>query len=376
MVDRTNTSATTTVSSQLTERLPVARSYQAIIPFAPGVTDPASGRNDGGNPNSHGALKGNNIYLFDGVDTTDVTTGTFGQNSNFEAIQEVAISTTGISAEYGRAQGAVVNVITKSGTNKFAGSFKVYFTNDSWNAQNKGSNPINGASFARQKNDTTVPNYNYTLGGPIWPDHIWFFGTYETVKTTDAAIQTFVSSVHPDETGQSAVPHLNQRLWDGKLTFQLTPSHLLTGQFNSDPITGFITDYWNFAPGIGSAELQALTAQSQNACSGVGCLKQGSWSGVFGSKVTGEARYAEHRHGSAPLRECLHRPNQMVSLRHSCLPPSRRGGGPGVSYLGEAKCPLGSSSMSFDTASMSARWVNACGKLPRCRPDRGSISSA
>jgi len=293
LVDRTNTSATTTVSSQLTERLPVARSYQAIIPFAPGVTDPASGRNDGGNPNSHGALKGNNIYLFDGVDTTDVTTGTFGQNSNFEAIQEVAISTTGISAEYGRAQGAVVNVITKSGTNKFAGSFKVYFTNDSWNAQNKGSNPINGASFARQKNDTTVPNYNYTLGGPIWPDHIWFFGTYETVKTTDAAIQTFVSSVHPDETGQSAVPHLNQRLWDGKLTFQLTPSHLLTGQFNSDPITGFITDYWNFAPGIGSAELQALTAQSQNACSGVGCLKQGSWSGVFGSKVTGEARYAE-----------------------------------------------------------------------------------
>jgi hypothetical protein len=62
----------------------------------------------------------------------------------------------------------------------------------------------------------------------------------------------------------------------------------LTGQFNSDPITGVINDYCG-----ASAELQALTSQSQNACGGVGCLKQGSWSGVFGSKVTGEARYAE-----------------------------------------------------------------------------------
>jgi carboxypeptidase family protein len=284
LVDKTNTSDTTVVSSTLTDKIPVARGYQNLITFAPGVTNPTGS----GNPNSHGALSGNNLYLFDGVDTTDVTTGTFGQNFNFEGIQEVAVSTTGISAEYGRAQGAVVNVVTKSGTNRFAGSVKVYWTNDSWNAQNKGNNAINGAPFARKKSDTTVPDYNYTLGGPIWPDHIWFFGTYETQAQVRAAVQTNVSTVHPDETGQSAVPHVDVRLWDGKLTFQLTPSQLLTGQFNSDPITGFIVDYWG-----ASAELQALTAQSQNACSGVGCLKQGSWSGVFGSKITGEARYAQ-----------------------------------------------------------------------------------
>ena len=284
LVDKTNTSDTTVVSSQLTDKIPVGRGYQNLITFAPGVTNPSGS----GNPNSHGALSGNNLYLFDGVDTTDVTTGTFGQNFNFEAIQEVAVSTTGISAEYGRAQGAVVNVITKSGTNRFSGSTKIYWTNDNWNAQNKGNNAINGASFARVKTDKTVPDYNYTLGGPIWPDHVWFFGTYETQNQIRSAVQTFVSTVHPDETGQSAVPHVGVRLWDGKLTFQLTPSQLFTGQFNSDPIDGFIVDYWG-----GSAELQALTAQAQNACRGVGCLKQGSWSGVFGSKVTGEARYAE-----------------------------------------------------------------------------------
>jgi hypothetical protein len=286
LVDKTNTTATTVVSSQLTDRIPVARGYQSLIPFAPGVTDPTNG----GNPNSHGALSGNNLYLFDGVDTTDVTTGTFGQNFTFDAIQEVAVSTTGISAEYGRSQGAVVNVVTKSGTNRFSGSVKVFYTNDSWNDQNKGS--FNGVSFARQKNDTTVPDYNYTLGGPIWPDHIWFFGAYETNKQVRTAVQTNVSSVHPDETGQSAVPHVDVRLWDGKITAQVLPSQLLTGQFNSDPITGFIIDYWQI-PAPSSAELQALTAQGQNQCSGLGCLKQISWSGVFGSKVSGEARYAE-----------------------------------------------------------------------------------
>src|SRR5215471_5080828 len=287
LVDKTNTTATTVVSSQLTDRIPVARGYQNLISFAPGVTNPSGS----GNPNSHGALNSNNLYLFDGVDTTDVTTGTFGQNFNFDAIQEVAVSTVGVSAEYGRSQGAVVNVVTKSGTNRFSGSVKVYYTNDDWNAQNKGS--FNGVSFARKKTDTTVPDYNYTLGGPIWPDHIWFFGAYETQKQVRSAVQTFTSPVYPDQTGQSAVPHVDVRLWDGKLTAQVLPSQLLTGQFNSDPISGFIIDYWNFAPGIGSAELQALTAQSQNACTGLGCLKQISWSGVFGSKVSGEARYAE-----------------------------------------------------------------------------------
>ena len=155
-------------------------------------------------------MRGNNLFLFDGVDTTDVTTGGFTQNFNFDAIQEVAISTTGISAEYGRAQGAVVNVVTKSGTNRFAGSAKVFWTNDNWNAQNKGNNAINGAPFARVKNDTTVPDYNYTLGGPIWQDHVWFFGSYETQKQVRTAVQTFVSTVYPDETGQSAVPHVRR----------------------------------------------------------------------------------------------------------------------------------------------------------------------
>jgi hypothetical protein len=284
MVDKTNTSATTNIQSELTQKLTVGRSYQSLLTFAPGVTS----ANASGNPNSHGALNTQNLYLFDGVDTTDVTTGTFGQNFNYEAIQEVAVSTSGISAEYGRAQGAIINVITKSGTNQFHGSFKALVSNDDWNAQNKGSNPQTGASFERTKLDDVINTYAATGGGPLWTDRAWFFGAYEWQTSSTPPRQTLESQVFPDQSGQNYIQTTKTRLWDGKLSGQITPSHLLVAQFNSDPITGFVVDYWG-----ASANIDALTLQGQNDCPGLGCLMQLRWSGVFGSRVTAEAGWAQ-----------------------------------------------------------------------------------
>src|SRR6185295_664300 len=130
------------VESSLSDTLAIPRGYQTLIEFAPGLNDADAD----GNTNSHGAVDSSNLFLFDGVDTTDPTTGTFGANNNFDTIQEVVVSNSAISAEYGRAQGAVVNVITKSGTNIFHGTARTVVTNDNWNAQNKGP-----ASFERDK---------------------------------------------------------------------------------------------------------------------------------------------------------------------------------------------------------------------------------
>ena len=283
LVDKTNTSATTTVTTTLTQKLAIGRSYQTLMQNAPGVTSLAGA----GNPNSHGAIAGNNQYLFDGVDTTDVTTGTFGQNFNYEAIDEVVVSTSGISAEYGRAQGAIVNVITKSGTNTFSGSAKYLMTNDKWNADNKGRNPTNGVAFNRTKFDQVQDRWALTLGGPFWKDHVWFFGAYEFYDQTSPFNQTLTSSTNPAGTGESYQQTLNVDLYDAKLTIQATPSHLLTGTINSDPIQGFVVDYWG-----GSAEREALTLQGQNDCGGI-CTWSARWSGVFGSALSAEALYAK-----------------------------------------------------------------------------------
>ncbi len=263
IVDKTNASQLTTLDSKLTQQLPVGRSYQALYLTAPGVVLPGGAN---ANPNFHGGLLSDNLYLFDGIDTTDPTTGGFGQNFTYEAIQEVQVTTSAASADYGRAIGGIINVVTKSGTNEFRGSFKDILTNDNWNAQNKGANPISGATFARTKLDKTIPTYSVTLGGPIWRDHAWFFGAYETDKQTSAQRQT-VDPQHPE----NFVSQPEDKFYDVKATWQVTPSNLLVVKANAAPTNNIAVDRHNgginaiprFAGDLGAMNVQDQTSRSR-----------------------------------------------------------------------------------------------------------------
>ena len=126
--------------------------------------------------------------MFDGVNTTDPTTGTFGANLNFESIQEMVIRTSAVGVEYGRGTGAVVDVITKSGTNRFEGSFKYFASNDDWNANNTTKSEVApNASLARVKFDKVNSTYSGNAGGPVLKDRAWFFFTYEDARATTPA---------------------------------------------------------------------------------------------------------------------------------------------------------------------------------------------
>ena len=142
IVDVKNQTQETRVRAEEFSKMAVGRSYQSLIAQAPGVVGT-------GNVNSHGSLSSSNVFMFDGVNTTDPTTGTFGSNLNFEAIQEVVIRTSTVGVEYGGGTGAIVDVITKSGTNRFEGSMKWIGTNDNWNEQNTTKNEVSGASLER-----------------------------------------------------------------------------------------------------------------------------------------------------------------------------------------------------------------------------------
>ncbi len=271
IVDKTNVTDRTSFRAQEFQKLPVGRSYQALIGLAPGI--PTTG---GGNVNSHGALSGNNLFLFDGADVTDPTTGTFASNLNFEAIQEMSLYTAGVSAEYGRAGGAVVNVITKSGGNDLSGSAKLVQTNDKWNEQNTTKNEVTGASLARTKFAHVNPTQNYTLGGPIWRDHAWFFGTYEKAKVTTAQRQTLVTNENYQQT-------TIDKFYDVRATFQVNAQNSVWIKKHASPTPGFIVDYWG-----GAADLGALTSQNQT-----GNQLTGQWTGVFGPNLVAEALAAK-----------------------------------------------------------------------------------
>lgn len=271
IVDMTNVSANTRIRSDAFEKLPIGRSYQALIGSVPGVVGI-------GNVNALGALASNNLFLMDSVDTTDPTTGTFGANLNFEAIQEVSVYTSGASAEYGRAQGAIVNVVTKSGTNNFEGSFKYIFQNDDWDAQNTTKSETTGASLERVKFDQVNPNYAFTGGGPLWRNRAWFFTTYERQENTSPQRQT-VGQI-PEDFQQST----KSDFFNVRGTVQLTGSHNVWVKYFRSPTSGFTIDYWGNA-----GERAALTSQSQGSENWAG-----QWSGVLRNNLTMEAAAATY----------------------------------------------------------------------------------
>jgi carboxypeptidase family protein/TonB-dependent receptor-like protein len=277
IVDATNPTVETRVRNEEFEKLAVGRSYQALLNAAPGVvSNSATGTT--GNVNAHGALSGNNAFLFDGVDTTDPTTGTFGTNLNFESIQEIVVNTSAVSAEYGRAVGAIVNVITKSGTNTPAGSYKFLTVNDAWDADNKTKSETTGASLNRTKFDQVNPTHDITGGGPIVKDNAWFFTTYEFQKTTSPQRQT-VGPV-PEDYQQST----KSKFWLLRLSGRLSDNQTAWFKYHRSPTNGFVIDYWG-----GAGERKALTAQDQGARTFAF-----QWAGVFRSNWTADATYADN----------------------------------------------------------------------------------
>jgi hypothetical protein len=274
IVTPSNTAANTRLRREEFEKLPVGRSYQSLIGATPGVVGT-------GNVNALGALTSNNLFIIDAVDTTDPTTGTFGTNLNFEAIQEVSIYTSGASAEYGRAQGAIVNVVTKSGTNRFEGSAKYIFQNDDWDAQNKTASEVTGASLSRVKFDKVNPVYTFTGGGPIWRDRAWFFGAYEYSKNTTPQQQT--QGQIPEDYQQAT----ENKFFNGRATLQLKEGQTVWVKYYRSPTDGFVVNYWGAT--TPSGEREALTRQDQTAKN-----YAAQYSGVLKDNWSVEAAFADY----------------------------------------------------------------------------------
>lgn len=161
------------------------RGYQSVITQAAGVVDPSGG----GNPNIMGSNLGQNSFLVDSLNTTDNVTHTFTINFGFEAVQEIALKTAGFEAEYGKAVGGVINVITKSGGNQFHGSLDARFQNQKLLEQGTRLQdyPPGTTDLANDKTDRKFQTFqpDASVGGPIRKDLLWFFGDVQRVVNKD-----------------------------------------------------------------------------------------------------------------------------------------------------------------------------------------------
>ena len=118
----------TNFPQELIANLPTTRDINSTLLLAPSVH--SSGPS--GNYSIAGSMSYENLFMINGVSINENIRGTPFNLYIEDAIQETTISTAGVSAEYGRFGGGVVNVITKSGGNTFSGSFRDTLNNDDW----------------------------------------------------------------------------------------------------------------------------------------------------------------------------------------------------------------------------------------------------
>ena len=151
------------------DTLPTGRTVFQIAELAPGLTDNTP------NPEQisvSGSFSYDNVFLVDGVDVNDNLFGTINNLFIEEAIEEQAVITSGISAEYGRFSGGIVNTITKHGGNTFQGSLRANFTNTAWRYETpyELENGIRSARTrpARSSRPRWAARSSWTASGSSW----------------------------------------------------------------------------------------------------------------------------------------------------------------------------------------------------------------
>jgi outer membrane receptor protein involved in Fe transport len=159
---------------------PTRNPYALVATSGNVVEDSNSGRGAGFAIN--GQRSASTSILLDGAENVDTFTASVGQTVPLDSVQEFSVLTNNFTAEYGRASGGVVNLITKSGTNAFHGSGYEFnrISALSSNTLNNNANDIAKGIFTRN-------NYGFAVGGPIKKDKLFFFNNTEWIRVRSSA---------------------------------------------------------------------------------------------------------------------------------------------------------------------------------------------
>ena len=223
----------TNFKQELIEDLPVQRNLTSITLLAPGVNSngPSSGIV------ISGAMSFDSVFMVNGAIVNENLRGQPHSLFIEDAIQETTVITGGVPAEYGHFTGGVISAITKSGGNDFTGSLRSNLSNESWTEPTR---------FTADQDETIIPVYEGTLGGPILRDRLWFFGAGRSAKTEEIR-QTVPGLARAGDQDANGVaipvgtpltpltyPRTTDELrLEGKLTGTFAQRHTLVGSYLS-----------------------------------------------------------------------------------------------------------------------------------------------
>ncbi len=259
IVETARTQQSTTVNERAVKDLPVnGRNFLDFIRLTPGINvDPRGG------DYSAGGLRGTfNSLLIDGADNNNTffgqTLGRTGVRAPYQfsqsSVKEFQVNTNSYAAEFGRAGGALVNVITKSGTNEFHGEGFYFFRDNALNANDGFIRSL--PSPRNRKPDLRIQQFGGSVGGPIRKDKLFFFFTYDGQRRNDPVvvaprvpIPTSFSPAVPPDIAQQTITFLNaqtaryqlgfnQDVYMGKVDWQINNENRLSVRYNRQLFKG------------------------------------------------------------------------------------------------------------------------------------------
>ena len=266
LIDQTSAAHGTNMTAEELQELPTDRDFSSIVDAAAGFNNQAAygagGNVAGYDPFGYGAAT--NSYQLNGVSISNLEYGNSWVNPNYDTIQEIQIVGPGGSAEYSSYSGAVVNVVTKAGTSELGGSVSGFYTNEDLTGDN--SDGIADLEPGTIDHDWEIST---TLGGPIVPEKLHFFGAFGYIDSSTAP----PSSPFYDE--------LDRQQYQLRLDLLPSDRHIVAAMINREPI-----DLGNLGLQAGSGP-EIGYFREQDTTSGFV-----SWLGSWSDDLITEVRYA------------------------------------------------------------------------------------
>ena len=197
-VESEKTQQADTITEERIENLPInERNFLNFSLLTPGVTD-ANGLITFSLPQANasglsflGQGGRSNSVTIDGVDNNDDAVGAVRSTVSQEAVREFQINRSSYSAEFGRASGGLINIVSKSGTNNWNGDVFAFMRNQALDARNPFAFGPGGSDidppYSRQQ-------AGFTLGGPLKKDRTFSFLSYEGLRQRESRFVTFLEN--------------------------------------------------------------------------------------------------------------------------------------------------------------------------------------
>ena len=179
----------------LTKQVPIARNVTALVLLAPSAIPGDSSTNfvvqGQSQPAVGGASVGENVFYINGLDITNFVNGIGAAVVPFEFYKSVEVKTGGYPAEFGRGTGAMINAVTKSGSNDFTFALHGSYEPDALREKMPNTTIARNSLAKRTDNSFTVE-----AGGPIIPDRLFFYGlaTFQDLRVQSATNSTAVGA--------------------------------------------------------------------------------------------------------------------------------------------------------------------------------------